>query len=318
VIVCAYTEQRWYDTLEAIDSLINQDVPPLEVILVVDHNIALFDRFKLHFRGKDIIKVIENQNIQGLSGSRNSGIKSSKGEYLGFLDDDAVAEPDWLTRLTNWCVGNENIMGAGSRVDPEWVDGKVSWLPSEFNWTVGCTYTGMPVLPVPIRNPFGGSMVIRKSMFDLVGGFRTGTGRVGEVPLGCEETELCIRARQHRPEMIFFYDPNARISHKVPRKRLTWSYFLSRCYHEGLSKALLSRLVGAGDSLSTEKSYTLRILPKGVVKGVADFLFRLDGSGLIRSMAIIVGLFTTGVGYLMGLIKSTSSRAEQQAVIGDI
>ena len=318
VVVCAYTEKRWDDTLDAIDSLVSSDVPPLEVVLVIDHNTELYDRFHLYFDSIDTVNVIENQDIQGLSGARNSGIMVSKGEYIGFLDDDAIADPDWLSRLTTWCEKSENILGAGSKVDPIWVDGKVSWFPSEFNWTVGCSYTGLPESPTTVRNPFGGSMVVKKSLFDLVGGFRTGTGRVGEVPLGCEETELSIRARQQRPDMEFIYDPYTRIRHKVPGKRLTWSYFLSRCYNEGISKALLVKLVGAQDSLSAEKNYTLRVLPKGVLKGITDFLFRLDISGLVRAMAIVAGLFATSLGYLVGIIKITRSSAQQQAVITDI
>ncbi len=318
VVVCAYTEVRWDDTLEAIDSLIDSDIPPMEVVLVVDHNTELYDRFRLYYDAIDVVKVIESQDVYGLSGARNSGIMVSKGEYIGFLDDDAIADPDWLSRLTTWCEENENIIGAGSKVDPIWVDGKASWFPSEFFWVVGCTYFGMPILPTTVRNPFGGGMIIRKSVFNFVGGFRTGTGRVGEVPLGCEETELSIRAQQHRPDMTFIFDPYARIRHKVPGKRLTWSYFMSRCYHEGISKALLAKLVGAQDSLSTEKSYTLRVLPKGVLKGITDFLFRLDISGLARAAAIVAGLLTTGFGYLVGIIKITRSSAQQQAVIGDI
>jgi len=318
VVVCAYTEKRWDDTLEAIDSLINSDVPPLEVVLVVDHNPELFKRFQLYFDTIDSVKVIENQDVQGLSGARNSGIMISKGSYIGFLDDDAIADPDWLSRLTTWCEDNKDVLGAGSKVDPIWVEGKASWFPSEFNWTVGCSYTGMPESPTVVRNPFGGSMVVKKGVFDLVGGFRTGTGRVGEIPLGCEETELSIRARQHRPDMKFIYDPYARIRHKVPGKRLTWSYFLSRCYNEGISKALLARLVGAQDSLSTEKNYTLRTLPKGVLKGITDFLYQLDIGGLARAAAIVVGLFTTILGYLAGILKFTRGSARQQAVIGDI
>ena len=318
VIICAYTEKRWGDTLEAINSLIDSDAPPKEIILVVDHNVELYDRFRLHFGSNEVVKVIENHDIQGLSGARNSGIKISKSEYIGFLDDDAIADPDWLSRLVTWCDKHENILGAGSKVDPIWVEGKVSWFPSEFNWTVGCTYTGMPDSPTPVRNPFGGSMVVKKSVFTLVGGFRTGTGRIGEVPLGCEETELSIRARQKRPDMTFVYDPSARIRHKVPRKRLTLRYFISRCFNEGKSKALLARLIGAKDGLSTEKSYTLRVLPRGVLNGIIDFIYRFDIGGLGRAIAIIIGLFTTGFGYLIGIIKISHKSARRQAVIGDV
>jgi len=317
VVVCAYTENRWDDTLEAVDSLLNSDTQPLEIILVVDHNKKLFDRFCSQFHNNNVVRVIENQNIQGLSGSRNSGIMICKGENIGFLDDDAIAAPDWLSRLTSWCDDNENVLGAGGKVDPIWIDGKTRWFPSEFNWTVGCSYTGMPESPKTVRNPFGGCMIVKKNLFELVGGFRTGTGRVGEVPLGCEETELSIRAHQRYPDMIFVYDPSAKIRHKVPGKRLTWGYFLARCYNEGISKALLTKLVGAQDSLSTEKIYTLHILPKGALKGVSDFLFRLDVGGLGRTIAIIVGLITTTFGYVVGQVKISRNGAQQQAVIGD-
>lgn len=318
VVVCAYTEKRWADTIEAIASLISSQIPPLEVILVVDHNTELYNKFFSFFINNNLVNVIENQDIQGLSGSRNSGIMVCKGKYIGFLDDDAIADPDWLSRLTTWCEENENVIGAGSKVDPIWVDGKASWFPSEFYWTVGCSYTGLPEMPTKIRNPFGGSMVVKKSIFDLVGGFRTGTGRVGEVPLGCEETELSIRVQQHCPDMIFIYDPQARIRHKVPGIRLTCSYFLSRCYNEGISKALLSRLVGAQDGLSTEKRYILRIIPKGVLKGLTDFLLKFDPNGLTRSAAIVAGLISTSLGYLIGIIRITRRRAQKQTMIGDI
>lgn len=318
VVVCAYTERRWEDTLEAVGSLLNSEHSPLEVVLVVDHNPTLFEQFSEYFQAEPRVLVIENRYLQGLSGARNAGISVSQGDYVCFLDDDAIADPDWLSRLSTWCEEDENILGVGSKVTPIWVDGKVSWFPEEFNWTVGCSYTGLPEVPAEVRNPFGGGMLIRKNVFEQVGGFRTGTGRVGEVPLGCEETELCIRARQANPDMRFMYDPYAKISHKVPGKRLTWSYFFSRCFNEGISKALISRLVGAEESLSAEKSYTLLILPRGVAKGVADFLFRFDTGGLGKAVAIVLGLFTTGIGYLVGRAKFNRKIAETRAVIGEI
>jgi hypothetical protein len=42
-----------------------------------------------------------------------------------------------------------------------------------------------------LRNPIGAIMAIRRRLFTSVGGFSSRIGRIGIVPLGCEETELC-------------------------------------------------------------------------------------------------------------------------------
>jgi hypothetical protein len=44
VVICAYTLDRWDDTLAAIRSVLGQTLPPEQVIVVSDHNPQLFDR----------------------------------------------------------------------------------------------------------------------------------------------------------------------------------------------------------------------------------------------------------------------------------
>src|SRR5690606_12046039 len=96
VVICAYTEQRWDDLLAAVNSVRRQTLTPREIIVVVDHNPAMLARVRDEIG--DVLAV-ENQQRQGLSGARNSGLRASSGEYVAFLDDDALAEPDWLGRL---------------------------------------------------------------------------------------------------------------------------------------------------------------------------------------------------------------------------
>jgi GT2 family glycosyltransferase len=296
VIICAYTQDRWLDIIAAVESIQKQQFPPREIILVIDHNIKLFEQAQAQMRG---VILIENNEQQGLSGARNSGIAIAKGALIAFVDDDAVAEPDWLMRL-NQFFEDPQILGVGGRVEPIWSGKCPAWFPKEFYWVVGCSYLGLPEKLSVVRNPFGGCTCYRREVFEVVGGFRNGIGRVGKLPMGGEETELCIRARQHWPEKNFLYDPQAKIHHHVPPSRATLRYFRSRCYSEGLSKALIARLVGANDSLSSERSYTLRTLPSGVIRGLIEGLFHRDMHGVIRAGANIYGFFMTACGYLMG------------------
>jgi len=298
VVICAYTEDRWDQMVASVNSAARQSHPAEEIIVAIDHNPSLLDKVRSRFPG---VVVVANSESPGLSGARNSGITVARGDIVAFLDDDAVAAPDWLERL---CAGyrNAEVAGVGGSIEPDWHGNQSAWFPPEFGWVVGCSYEGMPRRISPIRNLIGANMSFRREFLVELGGFRSGMGRIGSYPAGCEETELCIRAHQRWPGSILLYDPAARVRHNISSGRTGAGYFRSRCYAEGLSKALVSRSVGAGDGLSSERAYVCGTLPRGVLDGVAD-VFRGDLFGLARAAAIVVGLAFTTMGYLVGLAK---------------
>lgn len=298
VVVCAYTQDRWQDLVEALESIRDQTVQPAEVILVIDHNPSLYEQAKKAFAW---VKVVENQEQRGLSGARNTGIANSTGQVVAFIDEDGVATPDWIDNLLRE-YRHPNVMGVGGEVRPMWAVTPPDWFPQEFNWVVGCSYKGLPETAAPVRNPIGCNMSFRRPVLQAAGGFRNGIGRIGTVPVGCEETELTIRARQLNPGSIYMYQPQAVVYHKVPQWRLRWSYFVRRCYAEGLSKAQVTHFVGSEDGLQSERRYTFRTLPMGVLSGVAG-LARGRLAGLKRAAAIVLGLGITTLGYLAGKIK---------------
>lgn len=298
VLICVYTEQRWHEILAAVESIRQQSEESLELILVVDHNPALRDRLASALPD---VKVIENNQAQGLSGGRNTGISVARGDVVAFLDDDAVADPDWLKYLGD-CYTDPNVLAAGGRTLPNWQTRRPNWFPQEFEWTVGCSYLGMPRSRAAVRNIMGGNASYRRELFEQVGGFHTRIGRsVGKRPMGCEETELCIRIRQFHPGAVLLFESQAVIHHLVPANRSRFSYFTSRCYAEGLSKAAVAASVGAQDALSTERSYTTRTLPRGVARNLGAAI-RGDLGGAARAAAIVIGLAATVTGYAIGSI----------------
>lgn len=295
IIICAYTEKRWDKLVLAVESVHRQTLPVSDFILVIDHNRELYCRCQQTF--KDLI-IVENQEARGLSGARNTGVSLVKGNFVAFLDDDAAADPDWLERLYQH-FDDPNVLGAGGASLPDWEAERPGWFPEEFLWVVGCSYRGLPEKIAPVRNPMGGCTCWRMEIFKTVGNFSSLLGHVGNLPAGCEETELSIRATQHWPERKFIFDPNAKINHFVPRARARFDYFRSRCYSEGISKAGVTKLVGRSDGLSAERSYTFKVLPSGFFHGLADGL-RGNFSGLGRAAAIFAGLTITTWGYLVG------------------
>jgi GT2 family glycosyltransferase len=297
VIICAYADERWDDTIAAVASVESQQPSPHEVILVVDHNPELQARFVERLPQ---VRVSPNQNERGLSGARNTGIALTSGDIVAFLDDDAIALPGWLDALTR-PYADPNVIGVGGRTEPGWATGRPRWWPGEFDWVVGCTYTGQE--PGTVRNLLGGNASYRRDLF-AVGAFASHIGRTASNrrPLGCEETEFCIRVNKDGHRGVFVYDDRPVIVHKVPAARQHFSYFRSRCLAEGMSKALVTESVGLGPSLATERRYSTVTLPAGVLRGLGRGVCG-DLAALLSAAAIVVGLAYTVVGYGIGLTQ---------------
>ncbi|HEU5004406.1 MAG TPA: glycosyltransferase family 2 protein [Actinomycetota bacterium] len=295
VVVCAYTEKRWDEIVAAVASLRDQTHPPAEIVLVVDHNPDLFARARAELAG---VICVENEGKQGLSDARNAGLHAAHADIVAFLDDDAVAEPGWLALLAEG-YADPAVLGVGGFAQPAWLAGRPAWFPKEFDWVVGCTYLGMPTTAAAVRNMVGCNMSFRREVFDGLGGFNAAIGRLGTRPVGCEETELCIRLSQHNPGAVILFDPRAVVHHNVPAGRGTWKYFRARCYAEGLSKAAVADLVGADQGLSAERRYSTVTLPKGVLAGLAAGI-RGDRYGFARAGAIVAGVSIATLGYGLG------------------
>jgi GT2 family glycosyltransferase len=292
VVICAYTAERWDDTMAAITSVLTQSAPPAEVVVVVDHSPALFERLS----ASDLpVRVVENADTPGLSGARNTGVAAVGADVVAFLDDDAAAMSTWLEELLA-PYDDPRVFATGGSVQPAW-DSPRRQFPAEFNWVVGCTYRGMPQRRAEVRNVIGANMSFRRDAVTAAGGFLAALGRTSDVPAGCEETELCIRIRRSTPNGIVVYEPRALVRHHVPADRAGWRYFIRRCFAEGSSKAVLSRLEGRGAALATERTYVSRTLPRGVLAGLSDAC-RGDLAGVGRAARIILGLVSTVAGFV--------------------
>ena len=302
VIVCTYSEERWTSLARAITSVVNEDPAPGEVIVVVDHNPALLERVEREFDGGGV-QAMANAGPQGLASGRNTGVAVSSKPIVAFLDDDAVADPDWVPALAA-PYDDPDVVGVGGKILPAWEDGdRPRWWPEEFDWVVGCTYRGVPDHRHEVRNLIGANMSFRRAVFDEVGAFAPGMGRLGTKPVGCEETEFCIRVRQRWPAAKIVYDPAAVVHHDVPRARATWSYFRRRCFAEGQSKAQVAEARGAADALSTERLYVARTLPRGMARGVQAAVKERRIEALGRTGSIAAGVAVAAAGYAGGALR---------------
>jgi len=294
VIVCAYDLGRWDRTVEAVRSVLAQDTAAAEVLVVIDHNPELLERAMETWPDLPV-RVAPNSGARGLSGARNTGVGMASSEIVAFLDDDAVAEPTWLGHLMA-AYSDESVVACGGRVQPVFGTARPGWWPAEFDWVVGCSYVGLPTVRADVRNVIGANMSARRAAVVEAGGFQEGIGRVGTRPVGCEETDLLIRLGQRcsvagKAGARVVYEPAAVVHHWVPPARMSWHYFRARCLAEGFSKAQVAASVGSDRALASERSYTLRVLPRGMARAVSH-------GAPLRALAIVSGLALTTAGYV--------------------
>lgn len=300
VVICTHAEARWKFLVDSVRSVQTQRGSPSEIIVVIDHNPDLLKRVHRYIPG---VIVVENKEMSGAAGSKNSGVAAAKSGIVAFIDDDAVAAPDWLESLINGFV-NQEIVGVGGMTEPIWLVEKPAWFPEEFLWVIGCTHRGMPETVSPVRNLIACNMAVRRQVFDEIGGFRNGIGPRGNLALGCEETEFCIRVSQRWPKQKWVHQPQAKVFHHVPVSRTSLGYFLRRCYGEGQSKALVTSFVGSRDGLSSERKHLFYIIPKGLFRDIRDAVFRQSPWSFVRACAAIIGATVTLIGYISGFILS--------------
>jgi len=298
VVIPCHTEQRWAGLYAAVASVLAQRPAPAEVVVVVDHNEPLYRRAARELSG---VTVLRNDCPErGVSGNRNTGVYHLDTPLVALLDDDAYAHPGWLAGLVA-PFADPAVCGTGGAIRPAWQTRRPGWVPDEFLWAWGGSYTGLPTTTAPVRNVWSASMAVRRDVFAKVDGFRVGFGKVGDRSRP-EDTDLCLRMSEASGGR-WIYVPDALIDHPVPADKATMRYFLTRCYHEGRGKVALARLNHGRDSLGSESAYLRRTLPAGIRCGLGAAARRRDPTGLARAGTIVAGAAAAAFGGLVEVVR---------------
>jgi GT2 family glycosyltransferase len=300
VVICAHTEQRWDQLCAAVKSALSQYPAPAEVLLVVDHNPLLAARARHELAG---VTVLESDDVPGLSGARNTGLRAAAMPITAFLGDGAEARPGWLESLVK-PFGCVDVVATGGAVHPWWPELPPRWLPAEFYWVIGCSYRGLPAYVGPVRNPIGANMSMRTELALQAGGFRAGQRLAGGA-----ETELAIRLTARGPSAAVFYVPSAAVDHHIGPDHLTPGYFLRRCWYEGIAKAGVVRRTGGAAGLERERRHVAVVIPQALL-GNARQLATGDPAAFVRGTVMLAGLASATSGFLAGRLRLTpASRA---------
>ena len=305
VIVCTSKRERGPDLSAAISSLLAQTCSSIEIIIIFDGIDAVGEVTRHQYDSRNNVKIISLAENTGISGARNRGILEASGDIIAFLDDDAVADANWVKEML-LTYQHEGVVAATGDILPVWPGGKSGYLPEELYWLVGLTYEGYPTgHRGEVRNALGANMSFRKEVFHRIGLFNSSLGfteRKNTMMQG-EETELSIRLIEAFGRGVD-YNPAMRIYHKVSPAKLKLKTLLVRAFYQGYSKAKLLRLHTAAASLSTEKHYLRKVIWHYMPLRLKR-LFGIKGFSVqMKQLLLLVGaVIAVGLGFIYGCFQ---------------
>ncbi len=236
----------------------------------------------------------------GLSLARNEGLVAATAPWVGYLDDDAVPEPDWASALLAAIArAPANTAGMGGRIIPHWEAPLPAWWPEDAVGTLtvieheGEGVVGDGTLPAGVE-PYGANMAFRTDALRDIGGFPLDLGRVGDRLISGEEAYVVRRLAQKGHAI--FYSGAFVVRHSIQAKRLTRDWLFSRLYWQGVSEAILAARLGQRGAMWGKAirmcAKTLRSLPL--------FLRDQDDPATIRRR----GWMLFAAGYVRGALGS--------------
>lgn len=96
IIIPVFNVGEW--VIEALESVVQQELQPLEVIVVDDGSTDGADRRITPYLVDPKVRMIRTEN-RGLAAARNRGIAEARGTFVALLDADDRYRPQYLSRM---------------------------------------------------------------------------------------------------------------------------------------------------------------------------------------------------------------------------
>ena len=275
IVICSYNRASYIS--EALDSLYHQStgLNSFEAIIVdnnsTDNTTDVFKNWRTSHANGSFTYLTESK--QGASFARNTGAAQAKGQWLCFMDDDAIANTNYVENILVHIETKPNAVGFGGRIIPKYIPSEPKWMSYYVSSLVGnFDYAPTACAFENGKYPLESNMIVRKDVYDAIGGFNTELpGVVGTLRIGGEGKELFykILALGH----TIYYDPSICVHHVVEVKKLTSEYLYR-----------VASGIGRG-----EKTRTKAISNAAYFKKVIEYIFKL-GAAVILALKYILQL----------------------------
>jgi len=244
IIIPTFNGER--NLAAVVKSLIQQNYPGSEFeILIVDNastdktnELSLQLKHEYH---ENIIRYIY-EPIPGLLSGRHRGAVEAKADILSFIDDDIIADKEWLSSISE-SFSNSSVQIVGGKnlpkyeiEPPKWIEDLWRDSPYGGKWLgyLSVLDFGDEKKDISPLYVWGLNFSIRKDTLLKSGGFNPDTyPKYLQKYQGDGETGLSLKLQ--KMNLVAEYQPKALVHHIIPETRLTLDFFKKRSYFQGVS-----------------------------------------------------------------------------------
>ena len=275
VVICSYNRADYI--IGAVESLYQQTIARerFEVFVVdnnsIDNTGDLVQDYMHHHPGYQLHYLTESR--QGASFARNTGAAFASSPLLCFMDDDAIAEKDYLERILDFFTGHEDAAGLGGRIIPKYIPSEPRWMSHFVSSLVGNFDYSTELTPFKEgKYPLESNMIVRKADFDAIGGFNIELpGVKGTLRIGGEGKDFFLRLQSLGKQI--YYHPGVIVQHIVEVKKLTPHYMYR-----------VASGIGRGERVRTKA-----ISEWAFIKKIIEYFYKLAGSMVLALIYALKG-----------------------------
>jgi len=187
LIICTYEREELLN--ECLVSLERQTDQDYNLIIVdngrTDRTADCANTFIKNHKSWRVIPCLE----EGLSHARNEGMNQSETRWVGYLDDDAIVDDDFIVQVKS-VIEKGEFDAFGGIYDPWYREGRKSWFSDRYG------SNRHAYIPLKDRELFkheffsGGIAFYKRKMIKSAGGFNPELGMKAKIVSYGEETEL--------------------------------------------------------------------------------------------------------------------------------
>jgi len=213
-------------------------------ILVVDNGSTDHTQHVCAAYADECVRYLPESRV-GVSHARNAGLRHARADLIAYLDDDAEAAPGWLSSALSCFVGvKPQPAWVGGPVALKWSQPRPDWIDDGLEEALGCLDLGPDARWLnPQERLVGCNSFFLRVALEQAGGFDTRLGRINNILLSGEETQL--QRRLESSGWGLYYHPGVRIIHHVAPERLVPSFFYRRFFWGGITDVIIKHTLHA-------------------------------------------------------------------------
>jgi GT2 family glycosyltransferase len=232
IVICSHN--RSADLIECLERLQAQPIgADIEILVVNSGSSNDHSSIIEHYLSARPFVRYSKLAIAGTSAARNHGLEAAKGEWIWWLDDDALPPFDWLDRVLEIVrrVDDQTAVVGGKIVPLFDAGAGTSHLTDRWRLLLSCIEHDEPGNVSEGRNIASANMLMRRKVAQQLGGFSNRFGRGPDQQLTGEESYLLEVIQD--AGFGCSYSPTLSVLHKVSSQRLTLEWVGQRSFWEG-------------------------------------------------------------------------------------